>query len=643
MNLFNSKKKGQVTIYVILGIVILVSLIGVFFLKDYVFKSQFEREAEKTGISNDFLPIYNSYSNCVSEITLDGIEIMALQGGYIEIPRYEYVPNPLIPFSNRLDFFGDRKIETAYWFYETGNGIKTEKIPTINEMQESLSSYINQNLNSCTSNFTGYDGFNVNNFNNFNTRVQITDSKVFVEVFSNFNVDYKNVNQKFDNLKVAVKSDLGYLYSKAVELYNKQKQENYFEEKTIDYLVVYEDVPYSGESFSCSPRVWSKVNVENDLKQIIEANTDAIGKIDDKYYKIDLGDNSLDTSFIYRKEWPFYMEINGGDEILKEESIYGANTPAANFLTALFCLNNYHFIYDIKYPVLVVLSKGDLDFQFAFEVIIDNNQPKYNLLGEDVLPEIDNRICNSKNTLINLMAFDYETELPLNDVDIEFSCVGTSCDIGKTKANNFGSYSLNEYVPSCVNADIKSYKENYNFGSLILDTNEEVSSYLYMKPYHNLKINVKIVENGNARNLYADESVFVSFLNEEDGFSQFLNEDRINLISGSYVIRSYVMKESEEPIKIEGNTVENCADIPKSGVLGILGLKDKKCFTNKLDDVELIQVLVGGNEYEWSYDGIGNEITVYVSYDKIPRTVNEMADVYGKFLDASRVRYPELK
>ena len=637
------EKRGQVTIYVILGIVVLAVLASVFFLKDYVLKSQFERESEKTKVSNDFLPMYTSYSNCVSEITQDGINVLALQGGYIEIPRYEYVVNPLIPFSNKLDVFGDKKIETAYWFYETGNGIQTEKIPTLNEMQQSLGEYINQNLYSCTSNFTGYEDFNVNNFNNFNTKVQITDSKVFVEVLSDLNFDYKGVNQKFDNLKVTVNSNLGYLYSKAIELYNKEKQENYFEEKTIDYLIVYDDIPYSGESLNCNLRVWNKKNVENDFKQILEVNTDAIGRVNDKYYKIDLGDNSLGTSFIYRKEWPFFMEIDGGDEILREQSTYGENSPAANFLTALFCLNSYHFIYDIKYPVLIVLSKDDLDFQFAFEVIIDNNQPKENLLGTDTLPEINDRICSYRNTLVGLGAFDYETNLPLNDVDVKFSCVGTSCDAGKTKLDSFGSYSFNEYLPSCVNADIKTYKENYHFGKLTLDTNEEVSSYVYMKPYHKLKFNVKILENNAARNPNADESVFVNFINSEDGFNQFLNEDNVDLIFGDYTIRAYVIKESKEPLTIKGDTVENCADIPKFGILGVFGFKDKKCFTNKLDDVKLDQVLVGGNEFEWNYNGGGNELTIYITYDRIPRTVNEMGEIYSKFLDTNRVRYPELR
>ena len=633
--------KGQVTIYIILGIVIVVALAGVFLLKDYILKSEFEREAEKFKIGEDFIPLYNSYRDCVNDITLNGIEVMASQGGYIDIPEYVYAVNPLIPFSNKLDVFGNGVLEVPYWFYETGNGIQTESIPALPEMQGSLSKYINENLYLCTLNLTGYSEYSINNFENFNTNVQITDTKVFVNILSNFNVDYKGVNQRFDDLKVTVDSPLGYLYEKSVELYNKQKSENYFEEKTIDYLVIYDDIPYSGESFSCSPRVWSKQNVEGDFKQIIEVNTDSIGKINDKYHEIDLGDNKLDTSFLYNKDWPFFMEINGGDEILKEESAFGENTQAANFLMALFCLNNYHFIYDIKYPVLALLNKDGLDFQFAFEVIIDNNQPKENIFGIESITA-DNQICDAKNTLISLYALNYETNEFLNNVDFKLSCVGTSCDIGRTSLNEFGDSILREYVPSCVNADIISYKENYHFGRLTLDTNEEVSSYVYMKPYHNLKLNIKINDYDRIRDPYNDEVVFVNFLDEEDGYNQFLTGDTVNLIVGDYIVRSYIMKETDNPISIEGDTVEHCTDVPRAGVLGALGFNEKKCFTNELEDVELDQLLIGGNEFEWSYDGTGNEITVYIDFNKIPSTVAELSEAYNNIINDREVRLPEV-
>ncbi|MFH1209599.1 MAG: hypothetical protein V1663_02310 [archaeon] len=636
-------KKGQVTMFIVLGLVLVAVFIAAYSLKDYVLKSASEREAEKLKISEEFIPVYESYKECVNNIALDGITIMASQGGYIDIPRYEYLVNPLLPFSNKLQVFNDEAFEVAYWFYESGSGIQTEKIPKLSEMEQDLSNYINNNLYICTSNFTGFEGYVINDFDSFDTTVNIEDNLVFVEVKSNFNVDYKGLNQKFSDLSLSVDSSLGYLHSKAIQLYNKEKDENYFEEKTIDYLVIYDQIPYSGESFSCNPRVWNKQNVEKDFKEILEVNTDAVGKINEDYYWIDLGDNDLGLSFMYKKDWPFFMEINGGEEILREESAFGENNPAAAFLGALFCLNNYHFIYDIKYPVMATLSKNSLDFNFAYEIIIDNNQPKQNLLGMEELSLEDNKVCDYKNTLFTFYAVDYETEQFIDNVDVKLSCVGNSCDIGTTSLDEYGEYSLTTNVPTCVNADIKTYKEDYNLGISTISTNEEAIGYVVMKPYHKMNVVVKIVENDELRNPYDDETIFINFVDEEDKFSQFLNQDTVDLIKGDYIIRSYIMKSSQEPMKIEGNNVEYCNDIPRGGILGALGLTEKKCFTNKLDDVELDQVLVGGNEFKWSYDGNdGDRLTIYVTYDKMPSTVTEMGDIYQRVFDESRVRYPEV-
>ena len=170
MKFIKNHKKGQMTVYVILGIVIVAILAGVFILKDYVLKSQFERDAQKFKISEDFIPLYNSYSSCVNEIVQDGITILASQGGYIEIPRYEYVPNPLIPFSNKLDFFGNSNLEIAYWFYETGNGIQTEKIPTLNEIEGDLGKYIEDNIYYCNLNLSSYSSYDLNDFESFDTK-----------------------------------------------------------------------------------------------------------------------------------------------------------------------------------------------------------------------------------------------------------------------------------------------------------------------------------------------------------------------------------------------------------------------------------------------------------------------------------------
>ncbi|MEK6862592.1 MAG: hypothetical protein AABW57_00300, partial [Nanoarchaeota archaeon] len=44
------KKRGQVTLYVILGLIVLIALIAVFSLQNYIIKNEFEREQEKIQV-----------------------------------------------------------------------------------------------------------------------------------------------------------------------------------------------------------------------------------------------------------------------------------------------------------------------------------------------------------------------------------------------------------------------------------------------------------------------------------------------------------------------------------------------------------------------------------------------------------------
>ena len=53
--------RGQVTIYVILGIVIVAALAGVFLLKDYILKSEFEREIDKLGFNDEIEVVYDYF------------------------------------------------------------------------------------------------------------------------------------------------------------------------------------------------------------------------------------------------------------------------------------------------------------------------------------------------------------------------------------------------------------------------------------------------------------------------------------------------------------------------------------------------------------------------------------------------------
>ncbi|MEK6907309.1 MAG: hypothetical protein AABW45_02170 [Nanoarchaeota archaeon] len=643
----NKNKKAQVTVYAILGILIVVAVATVFLINNYIIKSQFEREAEKIQVVDEFKPVKDYLDSCIKEIALQGAELMGLQGGYINIPEDNLPVNPAIPFSNRLDIFGNNALQVPYWFYETANGIQTQQIPTIEEMQNQLASYVNLNVDTCLNNFTAFEGYEISNFENLNTNVEIRDEKIFVTLLSNIIINYKDIEVNFDKFLVSVDSPLGKLYNLGKEIFEKENTETFFEQKTIDMLILYDEVPYSGTSFSCSPRAWFTENIRKDLKTILRANIEAVNPANEGYFKYDISTGNTLVDFKYDEQWPFILKVNGGEEVLKEESAFGQSGPAAAFLSTLFCLNNYHFVYDIKYPILVSLNDGEHFFQYAIQVIIKNNQPRENKLGEEYLGDITSRVCNtpSVRTLINVR--DANTGNSIENAKVEFSCVGTTCDLGNT-----GKQGLSTLVPACVNAVISANKEGYHQNKIILDTLDESLVDLELKQYQKKQIEIKLIDGNKIRDARQDEFVTFNLVNEDENYNLFINNEitEINLLPGRYHIQSFIVKDYPSGLKLNKQTIEYCTDIPKSGVLGLIGITEKKCFNTELEETQLEKVIVGGAEFDWeiTQDDLNKaqKLTLYTIYNKVPSNIQELTQTYEQILknsDSTNFRKPLLK
>jgi len=129
------KKSGQVTIFIIVAIVIVGGIVAYFALGDGFGES----------IPEDMRPVYDYYISCLEATTGEGISLLGEQGGYIEVPDFE-AGSPYIPFSSQLSFFGQA---VPYWMYVSGNNVLKEQIPTRNEMERQLESYVSDRLTTC--------------------------------------------------------------------------------------------------------------------------------------------------------------------------------------------------------------------------------------------------------------------------------------------------------------------------------------------------------------------------------------------------------------------------------------------------------------------------------------------------------------
>src|SRR3989344_1415218 len=129
-------KRGQVAIFVIVALVIVVGVVIYFAVKNNV---------DPSSQNPEFESVFTYYSSCIQEKAEQALDLSGSQGGRIDpgiyIPGSEYAP-----FSSQLNFLG---FPVPYWFYLSGNGVAREKVPTKQEIEKEVSDYIINNMQEC--------------------------------------------------------------------------------------------------------------------------------------------------------------------------------------------------------------------------------------------------------------------------------------------------------------------------------------------------------------------------------------------------------------------------------------------------------------------------------------------------------------
>jgi len=126
----NMKKKGQITVFIILGLIFLIFFLIILFTKSY--------RIEKIGTisSGELSPIKYYVDLCAKSTTSDALYLLGVQGGYTIPPEF---------------YFQSTYAKIAYW-YDKGE----DTSPTIEEMEQELSSYVNIALPECIENLDAF-------------------------------------------------------------------------------------------------------------------------------------------------------------------------------------------------------------------------------------------------------------------------------------------------------------------------------------------------------------------------------------------------------------------------------------------------------------------------------------------------------
>ena len=639
-------KKGQVTIFIIIGIVILVAVGLILYLRSFEIRSNLQSEAERFTVPQQVQPVKNFIDSCLADVARRGVELLGSQGGFLTLQDAQPV-NPILPFSDSLRLFNDDNAKVGYWFYETDNGIHTTQIPALDEIKNNLELYIEDNAIICFSDFSSFTNYDIASDNSFDAQVEIRDEAVIVKLLNDVNVNQAdfnfNLEQHFANLNVG----LGKAYNIAKQIMEKENQEFFLEEKTEDILVLYDEIPYSGIDLDCTTKTWNKFQVYNDLKILLRENIGSIKVANTDFSSQDgyfIWNNVLDkkysnvnVDFVYSGSWPLKMEVAPSEgNILKGTRINKGGVSAA---LNLFCLNNYHFIYDLKFPVLITVFDADsfngngFNFQFGTHVIIDSNQPRKDNVNAINIDNTDKRFCQVRGNNVDVVVIDYDLyqlsniEQTLSNVDISYKCFSQECSVGTTSKDASGISFLSQPFPICVGGKIVAEKEGYMGKEADLDTNAPGAVLMDLKEIYNIDVEVL----ADSQKISNGEEVILTFT--QDGYEETIaypESSKIDLVSGEYIVTAYLVKKGSFAIK--GGLAEECIKIPRASLFGALGLNKEECFKTNLDDLNLNELVLANNKFEIFapiFDLQQNKkLLINLQSEAIPTTYQELNEIY---------------
>lgn len=605
--------RGQVTIFIIIAILVVGVVAGYF-----IFRGFFQAPSVPTNLE----PVYNAFLFCIEENTLEGISALESQGGYIELPEFE-PGSAQMPFSSQLNFLGN---PIPYWYYVSSNSIQKEQVPSVKSMEEQLAKYIDSRIGTCILDSYFEQGFEIS-LGVPRTSVKINEEDVVVNTNMDLGIERAEDTAFVTDHIVTVKSKLGTLYDSARKIYEYEQSTLFLENYGVDILRLY--APVDGVELTCSPLIWNANEVFEDLKLAVESNTLAIRaksnefvlrNKDNKYFVLDLPVKE-EVRFLNSRNWTYSYEVNPSEGAILSATPVGTQSGMA---AVGFCYVPYHFVYDLRYPVLVQIYSGMEIFQFPFAVVIQGNKPR-NAMNATAIDSPKAELCSYYNTPMYVNTYD--TYLNPISADISFQCFGETCPIGRTSAENGSLLAL---FPQCVNGFAVANADGYQKTKEQVYSIEDYDSiYIIMNKKYKKEIVLRLEDD-----FYKDEAV-ITFVPESGEAVTLLypEQKQVELTPGQYELSVSIYRSGS--LNLQSSTQEQCMEVPTSVLGGILGMTKEQCFDVVIPAQTISSVLAGGGKQEYyvSESELEENTIIDINADRLPtpKTIEELQSNFYLF------------
>ena len=282
------KKKGQITVFIILGIVILLGVIGfIYILNKKIDEIKVPVERVAIDLPNWAEPINLYVEECIQTIAIKGFKNVGEHGGYIDLNNdwlsgktFSLSENPTESDAVLLSKKGFWPV--AYWWYlESPNDcINCEMnslMPLLSEVEEQMNRYMNTELEKCLDNFDVFkqQGFTIET-KSIKTNTSIRQEDVGISIEYPIDIIKGDIRTRIPNFYLELDLKFREIMELAFLTTLNQISEQVQEDILMHLISIYSGVsspnkmaPIGWVDHKSSALTWNIDNIRNNLKQYV--------------------------------------------------------------------------------------------------------------------------------------------------------------------------------------------------------------------------------------------------------------------------------------------------------------------------------------------------------------------------------------
>ncbi len=412
-------RKGQVTLFVLLGVALLILILVFLFLKPRT----------QQQLPSDFQAVQDRIQGCLRDTTVDALQLMASHGGYLDPldandTGRQLVLDPQHPTASDLLRLNPSDNESAvpYYYYLAGSNtcqlcLLTTLTPTKEHMEQDAEKYVLAHLHQCFA-FDQLPNYQVTEGAKETLTITLDNESVEIEYDHPFTI--ARGQQSAKQSVFTQQLPLPYLryYEAAVAITQKEIDTQFLENYLMYLVSAYSGLdqqlpPLAGYEESFTPHLWILYNVQQEYRQLLYSTTPSLQvmgtegwtpppAVNDTYVQgflktmqldllngTNLGQQRFRVSFL-SPDMPIYLDVNPrAGQVIRPRT----ESQGGIFLIPARQQNYYDFYYDISAPFIIeirqenALPGRDFSFLFALEGNVRENKNMAQwLLGQGTIP-----------------------------------------------------------------------------------------------------------------------------------------------------------------------------------------------------------------------------------------------------------------